>query len=33
MVKESPTSESDSEIDKVKENLLEDDHYDNIIEK
>ena len=28
MVNESMTSGSDSEVDKEKENLLEDDHYD-----
>ena len=33
MVNESSASESDSEVDKEKENLLEDDHYDIVIEK
>ena len=33
IVNESPASESDSEAAKEKENLLEDDHYDIVIEK
>lgn len=33
MANESSASESDSEADKEKENLLDDDHYDIITEK
>ena len=33
MANESSASESDSEADKEKENLLEDDHYDIVTEK
>ena len=33
IVNESPASESNSEAEKEKENLLQDDHYDIVIEK